>query len=646
MSKTLNQLNQISQLSGEDLLFVRDTSASEGKRISFSDFRSSVGSGVAVKIAVIGDSLCTENALHETAWPSLLEKYINNSGGSCRVVNFAINSFSFNKANTLLTHGGKTARQALINEAPDVVLCAFGVVDVLANDEGRTLTQNQTSAAEFYNAVRAALPSAVLCHIQVTCHDRLYADLGALKNKDVIPYFFKLRSTGILANAYSSEILDDAVAATTQTRFNEGETFHAYINNLSATDHLLEMDYWRIARIGLMGIDGLHPQALGKVLQCGYVVKELIAKQVHPEFAKLADKAYETWEDPDALFQTMLLTPSWDFDYSGPNSIEHATRLNSLYREVAPDSWHLPYKTSVTISRSTIGAGQPFQAMFLNGPPAQTVYPSVDGGAFDTGNPTVQLDIHGNAGIATIAPIAAGTYVFRYKLGPEVHGPFTLVFEAGDGGSGTIGTVPITEGGTGATTASGARANLGTDDAANLLSGTLNELRLPTVSVAKGGTGATTASAARTALGTNDAGNITTGTFSYFRLPTVPVSRGGTGSTSTSGARSSLGLTLDGPFTPSLQSGWSSAGISYVSPAYSRDHNGRVYLQGAVQGGTGSIVFTLPFGYRPPRGVGFIVPSSGQPMATLVNSDGTVTMPDYLFGSSNVAFLDGVTFLT
>ena len=70
-----------------------------------------------------------------------------------------------------------------------------------------------------------------------------------------------------------------------------------------------------------------------------------------------------------------------------------------------------------------------------------------------------------------------------------------------------FGTLPVAEGGTGATDAAGARTNLGAaasshnHAASNINSGTLSIDRLPTVTVAKGGTGATSAAAARTNLG-------------------------------------------------------------------------------------------------------------------------------------------------
>lgn len=74
--------------------------------------------------------------------------------------------------------------------------------------------------------------------------------------------------------------------------------------------------------------------------------------------------------------------------------------------------------------------------------------------------------------------------------------------------------IPVSNGGTGATSATNARTNLGitpenigaadkehTHSAADITSGTMSINRLPTITVAKGGTGATTAAQARVNLG-------------------------------------------------------------------------------------------------------------------------------------------------
>lgn len=74
--------------------------------------------------------------------------------------------------------------------------------------------------------------------------------------------------------------------------------------------------------------------------------------------------------------------------------------------------------------------------------------------------------------------------------------------------------IPVSNGGTGATSAANARTNLGitpenigaadkehTHSASDITSGTMSINRLPTITVAKGGTGATTAAQARVNLG-------------------------------------------------------------------------------------------------------------------------------------------------
>lgn len=107
-------------------------------------------------------------------------------------------------------------------------------------------------------------------------------------------------------------------------------------------------------------------------------------------------------------------------------------------------------------------------------------------------------------------------------------------------------TVPITKGGTGATTAEQALTNLGAaasnhnHSAANITSGTLP--------ISRGGTGATTASQALTSLGA--ASSSHTHTMSDIS-GTLPISKGGTGATSRLAAMNNIGITMNYAEAPS-----------------------------------------------------------------------------------------------
>ena len=104
---------------------------------------------------------------------------------------------------------------------------------------------------------------------------------------------------------------------------------------------------------------------------------------------------------------------------------------------------------------------------------------------------------------------------------------------------GITGTLAIAHGGTGATSASGARTNLGAAAAEHTHAFT--EDITGTVPINRGGTGAWTAETARNNLGA--AAKDHTHSFADDITGTVPVNRGGTGAWDAGAARSNLGIT-------------------------------------------------------------------------------------------------------
>jgi hypothetical protein len=133
--------------------------------------------------------------------------------------------------------------------------------------------------------------------------------------------------------------------------------------------------------------------------------------------------------------------------------------------------------------------------------------------------------VHVPAG-ATTLNAATLTDMRRYATGRHTH---DLVDT-------TTGTLPITRGGTGATSASGALSVLGAAPASH--NHAASNITSGAIPITRGGTGKTTASDARSAL--DAAASSHNHSASHITSGTLPITRGGTGATSASGARSAL----------------------------------------------------------------------------------------------------------
>ena len=90
-----------------------------------------------------------------------------------------------------------------------------------------------------------------------------------------------------------------------------------------------------------------------------------------------------------------------------------------------------------------------------------------------------------------------------------------------------------------------------------------------TLPISKGGTGSTSATAALTNLGAaknvhkHNASDINSGTLSSDRFPTIPITKGGTGAADSSKARENLGIRAE-YFTFTLDDGSTVTKLMYV----------------------------------------------------------------------------------
>lgn len=135
------------------------------------------------RIAVVGDSLSTENALHNSSWPTKLSEYLNGSGIPCRVFNYSVNGITFNRVLKETLYGELTALEALVESHPDLVYVALGFNDSTNRTEDRSVSQISDDAEAVFNYLRTNLPEATIVWVNVVSHDTRNASLGSLETK-------------------------------------------------------------------------------------------------------------------------------------------------------------------------------------------------------------------------------------------------------------------------------------------------------------------------------------------------------------------------------------------------------------------------------------------------------------------------------
>tara|TARA_B100000929_G_C15511743_1_gene421169 strand:+ start:46546 stop:48618 length:2073 start_codon:yes stop_codon:yes gene_type:complete len=570
-----------------------DTNAyTDAEKAKLASLDAGGGGETSLKIAVLGDSLAAQNGALSEAWPTILKKLLNSSGDLVvDVGNFSVNGHSYYQANTVASFGvGTTAVDACIAYSPDIVIDALGFNDTVTNVDARTLTQVKADADTIYSALRGALPSVSILNLKTVAHDNVNGSLASLLNRNVIPFSFNLASSGILANSYTSEILGSAVSSGTTTGYNNLSELNNYVDGLADSSGI--MNYWRIGRLGCIGYDTLHPTETGSLLQAAYALKA-----IRQEIPGIVDQDYPEWNDPDTVFTSALSWNGTDYTTSYSAAVEHLSRTFGQGLRLKPDTWYLPTKALFEVLRETVSANQPFSWRVDATHPNETVLSSVNGGAFSSlGTST---DENGDAQDIAINPVSStGVYTFRYKIGNEVYGPFSLDF--------TINPYQIVEGGTGATTPAGARVQLGLGTAA---------------------TADTTSS--RTSSST-----------------TTVLQAAGMNSHRTSGDHDGRYVQLNSLPSitqASLINGWVHDS-GYGRAGYYKDSQGVVHLVGAADGSSqsGVTAFVLPVGYRPTDTYGGATACSGTVVPILVEANGNVS----IFSSAGTGFFTGHSFRT
>lgn len=214
----------------------------------------------------------------------------------------------------------------------------------------------------------------------------------------------------------------------------------------------------------------------------------------------------------------------------------------------------------------------------------------------------------------------------------------------------------VTKGGTGSITATGARTNLGLGsiatqnaDAVAITGGTIEDVTISGGSIASldtpvpitaGGTGATTASGARTSLGLGTLAqqdatnvNITGGTISGLGSP-LPIASGGTGGSTATAARAALGLAIGvdvQAYGPDITAIEALTGSGYLKRNGNADWSLEAGTGGGGGGGEGTVTSVT--------GTGSV---NGITLSGVVTSSGNLTLGGALSGVSLSSQVSGV----
>lgn len=395
------------------------------------------GGSAKTRIAFVGDSLTARQALLSPAVPDLVESYLNASGAEVEVANLAKNGWNFFRANTVAVFGTQTMRDKLISMTPAIIHVHFGFNDALTNNDGRSLAQIQGDALAFFQAVRTALPSCKIFYGSQLSHDSTHSAPASLLNRHVTPAFFQLKSSGILANSYCSEMLGDACSSGVRTAYSNWVALDTYIKGLSQVDASYTVPIWKAARLGLVGYDTVHLTETGTVF-CAAAVRT--AYKDVPAMASalpnLSNQDYDSFNNPDNLFSLTFTDNGSEWIETSPSPTrDHPVNQFGPWRSINPPAWHMPSKGNFNCNDTTYvkDSGNSFTWMLQGVRPGTTIEVSQNGGAFSSiGRST---DGRGNyIAAGQLNMLSAGTYAFRYRIGNEIHGPLSVTVTDGGGG--------------------------------------------------------------------------------------------------------------------------------------------------------------------------------------------------------------------
>ena len=390
--------------------------------------------------AVLGDSLAAQNAILENPWPEVFRQTMGGLDSNVLMFNCSVDGNSFYRANTNVVSNGLTATQACVARGPQLVLVNLGYNDAVTNIDSRSLVQIEADALATFTAL-AAIPGVTIVYVSELIYDSSNFTPATCQNKGIIPYWWNLNGAAPITGYYSSEITGNAIAAAVQTALANWVSLDTYIRGLSQVNATITQNFFKVYRLGLSQVDGLHPAQLAAQLLSAYVIKGLKGQSffsgLFPEFIDQTAYGGAGLIDPDSYFSDCLSVSGTGYVQNVTVEGERVSRQMLPYERNAVVNWFMPYKT--TFNHTPLSAAADLSQNIVNtvqnGPPGATISISVDGAGFSSLG--VATDDRGNF-INTGSTWSAiggllggsGAHTLRYAIGTEAYGPFSITNSA------------------------------------------------------------------------------------------------------------------------------------------------------------------------------------------------------------------------
>lgn len=402
-----------------------------------------------IRLAVIGDSLAAQNHAMAPSWPTLMEEALRTSQINAKVFNFAVPAATFYTA-VNVENNGATQLEKAISTQPHIVIVSLGINETLNAVGSLTYQQMVEARDQLFSTLRTSLPDAKIVYMDQRPYDMDKYTLSVsnpLPNKATMLYYFKLRTSGILANCFTSEILDDIIDTTVLNRVMQWyDLRYPLADNSPQRDVAGVFNLWRIARMGGCVYDGLHLTAAGQVLMRGYVMKALQSPVLSELLPGLTTNPTPNVNDPDAIFDSMFTYNPTTKDYSYTGTVANAMGMeDSLYSSLRPHNWFLPRDVKWEWSHSgskplRLGLDAVFVRSISGAKPDTNVQISVNGSAWSPSSDYTNRfgnQVSGNDAIS-LAAYANTPTVFRYRVDNIICDPLNLSITTANGHSMSI----------------------------------------------------------------------------------------------------------------------------------------------------------------------------------------------------------------